>query len=240
MKNRKREDIWMNSGYEGIARWCAILYAALWLCMDIWAKRVWILILCNALLVMVFGLGLRRAAICACTEQQPKIKMLFWAFNRKHILKSAVLSLAIAALWALPEVLNRLFGIQGLNWLYLLYYVFIFMLAEVLSFSCAESPDLSIAQLMGKTRALTWYNWLYVSGQIRLLCRQIVPYAVMFIILLALFYSANRNFLKDDPDYIFLINRIAYSLCVLVIGPRFYLRQNGFLLSALKADKTKE
>lgn len=62
----------------------------------------------------------------------------------------------------------------------------------------------------------------------------------MFIVLLALFYSADRNFLLDDPEYILLINRIAYSLCVLVIGPRFYLRQNAFLLSALKADKAKE
>ena len=236
MKNRAREDAWMNSGYEGIARWGAILYAGLWLCMDVWAERIWILIPCNALFVMVFSLGLRRAAICACMGQQPKAKMLFWAFGRKYILKSAVLGLAIAALWTLPAVLNRLFDIRGLSWLYLLYYVLIFMAAEVFSFACTESPDLSIAQITGRACALIRRNWRYVSGQICLLCRQIVPYAVMFIILLALFYSANKNFLQDDPDSIFLINRIAHSLCVLVIGPRFYLRQNSFLLSALKME----
>lgn len=155
-----------------------------WICLRVCElSNSFVSILSNFACFLVFGLGMRYVAICTIREQEVKLKMLFWVFAKKRITTGVVLGVCFAVLWYFPSILFRNLELSDFAWLYLSYYTFVFLIGELTAIVYTEYPSLSISRIKNWARFLLNNNWFIIWGQVRLLCRYLLPFIIAFFLL---------------------------------------------------------
>lgn len=225
MNKHSLQDQTMDSSYEAIARWCAIIYCMVWLCTRSSLFFTYI----RGLLTFIFiSVGLRRLAVSAYEGTEIRVSDIFGVLHRNLWLKTLLLGTVFSFLWNVPLFISGFLMQYNINSVWVAYYFIIFQCAEVISVEYIQNPVITYKELMARLLHYRRHWRELISQQVKAIWLNVVCYVFFFVVALLVDYSTDSNI---RPDEVNAIMTLLYPVHIFVIGPKVLLKTTRCVLS---------